>query len=152
MKTNRIDEKVIWTGRPAWSRYIFLWFFTVVFAGRMALSLRIGHWGSAMIFGAGAILFIALGLFQHQTTRYRITRKAVYRSKGMMGKDEYRFPLMEIDSASVQGNVLDRLFGTGTLVLNLKGGRIERLDGIIDPEVVSLKLEALLTPLSQAVG
>lgn len=152
MKTNRTDEKVIWTGRPAWSQYIFLWFFTVVFAGRMALSFRMGQWSSAVIFGAGAVLFIALALFQRQTTRYRITREAVYRSKGMMGKDEYRFPLIEIGSAEVQGNVLDRLFGTGTLVLNLKGERIERLDGIKDPEVVSLKLEALRTPLSQAVG
>ncbi|HET6369937.1 MAG TPA: hypothetical protein VFG95_01995, partial [Nitrospiria bacterium] len=90
------DGNTVWAGHPAWSEYIFLWFFAIIFSARMLFSLRMGQWDAAMIFAAGGILFVAAAVYQRQSTRYRITREAVYRTKGILGKVEYRIPLEEI--------------------------------------------------------
>jgi uncharacterized membrane protein YdbT with pleckstrin-like domain len=127
------DENTVWGGHPAWSEYVFLWFFASIFAARMLFSLRMGQWDAGMIFGGGGVLFVAAAVYQRRSTRYRITREAVYRTKGILGKAEHRIPLEEIDSIAVERGVLDRLFGTGTLILHLHdgsgAGKRERLTG-----------------------
>lgn len=141
------DRRVIWEGRPAWGEYIFLWFFALISAIRalFIFFLPVGDPGTGAIYGLGASLFIWLALFLRRTSRYAVTRAAVHRAAGFLGRDEKIIPLQKIAAVGAEQGPLDRLFGIGTVVLNLKGGeQAERLRGIRDPEVVCRKIEALL--------
>jgi membrane protein YdbS with pleckstrin-like domain len=141
------DQRVVWEGRPSWSEYIFLWFFALVSAVRALLIffLPMGDPGSGTIYALGVGLFIGLALFLRRTSRYAVTRAAVHRAVGILGRSEKIIPLTKIDTATVEQGPLDRLFGIGTILLRLKGGeQSERIRGIRDPEVVCRKIEALL--------
>ncbi len=141
------DQRVIWEGRPSWGEYVFLWFFALVSAVRalFIFFLPMGDPGSGAIYALGAGLFIGLALFLRRTDRYAVTRAAVHRTAGLLGRSEKIIPLKKIASAGAEQGPLDRLFGIGTVVLNLKGGeQAERLRGLRDPEVVCRKIEALL--------
>jgi membrane protein YdbS with pleckstrin-like domain len=135
---------VVWSSRPAWSEYVFLWAFVAILAVRGLLMLRIEQWQSALNHLAGVILLTGLAVFLRQTTHYRLTREAVYRTKGLLGRGEEIFPLKEIASVSVRQGPLDRLFGIGALMLHFKDGRLERLAGVGDPDQISRKITALL--------
>lgn len=137
-------EHVRWTGRPAWSEYVFLWFFTVVFGVRAGFALWSGAWGTAVINSAGLALFVALAAFFRQTTHYTITHDAVYKTKGLRGTSEHRLPLTEIQSVSVRQSALDRYLDIGAVVLHLKDGTSDRWAGVKCPEVVQGKIQALL--------
>lgn len=98
-----------------------------------------------MIYALGVAFFVGLALFLRRTNRYAVTRAAVHRAAGILGRGEKIIPLEKIADASTEQGPLDRLFGIGTVVLNLKQeGPAERLRGIRDPEVVCRKIEALL--------
>lgn len=141
------DRLLVWEGRPAWSEYIFLWFFALISAVRalIVFILPMGDPGSGLIYLFGAGLFIGLASFLRRTNRYAVTRAAVHRASGLFGRGEKIIPLKEISRLSIEQGPLDRLFGIGTLLLHLKeGDRADRLSGIRDPEVVCRKIEALL--------
>ncbi len=129
---------------------MFLWFFAVIFGIRTGFSVWIGHWGMAIIFGSGMALSVALAVFFRQTTRYTVTPDAVHRTKGLFGESEESVPIADIESVSVRQSPLDRFFGIGTVMLQRKGGTIERLAGLTDPDVIRRKIEALLTPARRA--
>ena len=143
-------ETIRWTGHPAWSEYVFLWFFAVIFGVRAGLAVWIGQWGMAIIFGSGLALSAALAVFFRHTTRYTVTPDAVHRTTGLFGESEDRVPMAEIESVSVRQSPLDRFLGIGAVMLQRKGGTIERLAGLTDPEVIRRKIEALLTPARRA--
>jgi membrane protein YdbS with pleckstrin-like domain len=103
-----------------------------------------------MILGSGVVMSGALAVFFRQTTRYTVTQDAVYRTKGLFGESEDRRPIAEIESVSVRQSPLDRFLGIGTIVLQLKEGKHERLVGLRNPDVVRRKIEALLTPAPRA--
>jgi membrane protein YdbS with pleckstrin-like domain len=140
---------VRWTGRPAWSEYVFLWFFTMVFGVRTGFALWIGEWGMAIINGLGVVLFVTLAVFFRQTTHYTMTHDAVYKTKGLAGKSESRVPIADIASVSIRQSALDRFLGIGTVMLHLKDGARERLVGLKNPGVIQRKLEALLPHAKQ---
>lgn len=104
----------------------------------------------AIIFGSGMALSVALAVFFRQTTRYTVTPDAVHRTKGLFGESEESVPIADIESVSVRQSPLDRFFGIGTVMLQRKGGTIERLAGLTDPDVIRRKIEALLTPARRA--
>lgn len=137
-------EHLRWTGRPAWSEYVFLWFFTAVFGVRAGLALWNGAWGMAGINSVGLALFVALAAFFRQTTRYTLTQDAVYKTKGLRGTSEQRLPLTEIQSVSVRQSALDRYLDIGAVVLHLKDGTSDRWAGVKHPGVIQGKIQALL--------
>jgi membrane protein YdbS with pleckstrin-like domain len=143
-------EQIRWTGHPAWSEYVFLWFFAVVFGVRAGLAVWLGQWGMAIIFGSGLVLSAALAVFFRHTTRYTVTPDAVHRTKGVFGESEESVPIADIESVSVRASPLDRFFGIGTVMLQTKDGTRERLVGLKDPDVIRRKIEALLTPVRRA--
>jgi membrane protein YdbS with pleckstrin-like domain len=146
-RSSEEDRRVVWEGRPAWSEYIFLWFFALVSAIRALLIffLPMGDPGSGVIYALGVGLFIGLALFFQRTNRYVITRAAVHRAAGFLGRGEKIIPLKKIAAATVEQGPLDRLFGIGNVVLRFKEGeRNETMRGVRDPEVVCTKIEALL--------
>jgi len=139
------DRRVVWEGRPAWSEYIFLWFFALVSALRSLLIFSTGDADSGLIYALGIGLFVGLAVFLRRTNRYAVTRAAVHRAAGILGRSERIIPLTKIAAATVEQGPLDRLFGIGMIVLRLKGGgQTETMRGIRDPEVVCRKIEALL--------
>ena len=139
-------EQIRWTGHPAWSEYVFLWFFAVVFGVRAGLAVWLGQWGMAIIFGSGLVLSAALAAFFQHTTRYTVTPDAVHRTTGLFGESEESIPTEDIESVSVRESPLNRFFGIGTVMLQTKDGTRERLVGLKDPDVIRRKIEALLTP------
>ncbi len=138
------DEPVVWSGQPAWSSYILLWIFAVVFAVRAVAFAGLGRWESAG-FQVVVIAFLsAIAWFLRRTTRYRITRRAIYRTQGILGKTEQSFSIESVSKVSKQQGPLERLFGSGTVMIHLKSGVRERLSGVKDPDVVCSKITALL--------
>lgn len=145
-------ETIRWTGRPAWSEYVFLWFFAAVFGVRAGVAVWFGQWGMAIIFGSGLGLSAALAVFFRHTTRYTISQDAVHRTTGLFGESEDRVPIAEIESVSVRQSPLDRFLGIGTVILHREDKKLERLAGLNDPEVIRRKIEALLRPARRAGG
>ena len=144
MDMRESHEPGVWSGQPAWSEYIYLWFFAILFGARAVVSLWIGHWANMLIHLTGIGLLVALAVFLRQTSHYRLTRMAVYRTIGILGKAEQTFPLKAIATVSIRQGPLDRFFGIGTVLLHFKEGSRERLVGVKDPEVVCRKITALL--------
>jgi membrane protein YdbS with pleckstrin-like domain len=138
------NSSVVWIGKPAWSAYVFLWFFAAIMAIRGIISFRLGYWDSMLFHLAVVGMLSALAFFLRRSTHYKVTRKAVHRSKGFLGKEEQTFPLTAIVSVDEQQGPLDRLFGSGDVVLHLKEGTRQRLAGVKDPDVVCRKIRALL--------
>jgi len=141
------DHRLVWEGRPAWSEYIFLWFFAFIstFRALTVFILAMGDPGSGLIYLFGAGLFVGLAYFLRRTNHYAVTRAAVHRATGLLGRSEKIIPLKEITAVGIEQGPLDRLFGIGTILIHLKEGeRADRLSGIRDPEVVCRKIEALL--------
>jgi membrane protein YdbS with pleckstrin-like domain len=137
-------EVIRWSGQPAWSQYVFLWFITVVFGVRAGLSAWWGQWGVVAIQVAGMAVFVGLAVFFRRTTRYTLTQEAIYRSTGIFGRTEDRLPLSEVESVSVGLTRLDQLLGIGTVLLHREDGTSVRLAGLKEPEVIQRKIEALL--------
>lgn len=140
------NEVTRWTGQPAWSEYVFLWFITLVFGVRAVLSVWWGQWGIVAIHVAGMAAFVGLAVFFRRTTRYTVTQDAIYRTVGVLGQREDRLPMSEVESVSVRQSGLDRLLGIGTVALHREDGTYVRLAGLRDPEVIRRKLEPLLRP------
>lgn len=138
------NGNIKWVGRPAWSEYVFLWFFTLVFGVRAGFALRNGAWGTAVIDSAGLALFVALAAFFRQTTHYTLTDEALYKTIGLRGTSESRVPLTDIDSVSVRQSALDRYLDIGAVVLHLKDGTSDRWAGVKHPDVIQGKIQALL--------
>jgi membrane protein YdbS with pleckstrin-like domain len=147
MDTDRLGygrEVIRWSGQPAWSQYVFLWFITAVFGLRVGLLVWWGDWGSVAIHAAGMAMFVGLAVFFRRTTRYWLTQEAVYRTAGILGRREDRLPLSDVESVSVGLTRLDQLLGIGTVLLHRADGTSERLAGLREPEVIQRKIEALL--------
>jgi membrane protein YdbS with pleckstrin-like domain len=144
MDVHNRNGSVVWVGKPAWSAYVFLWFFAAIIAIRGIISFRLGYWDSMLFHFALVGMLSALACFLRQTTHYKVTRRAVHRSKGFLGKEERSFPLETIASVEELQGPLDRLLGSGDVVLHLKEGTRQRLAGVKDPDVVCRKIRALL--------
>src|SRR5262245_38630911 len=100
-------ERVRWSGCPAWSEYVFLWFITLVFGVRAVLSMWWGQWGIVTIHVAGIVVFVGLAVFFRRTTRYTVTEDALYRTTGLLGRKETRLPISEVESVGVRQSGLD---------------------------------------------
>jgi membrane protein YdbS with pleckstrin-like domain len=144
MDTPGNDGSDLWYGRPAWSGYSLLWLFVAILAIRGILFTRIVPWPTALLHAVPIILLTAIAVGLRQTSHFRLTRTAVYRSKGILGKQEQAFPLPLIQTADERQGPLDRLFGTGDVILHFKDGTHERLAGVKDPEIISRKIRALI--------
>jgi membrane protein YdbS with pleckstrin-like domain len=138
------DTSEIWRGRPAWSSFILLWIFVAILAIRGVFFIWIVSWASALFHAVPILLLTAIAVGLRQTALYRITRRAVYRPKGFTGNQEHCISLSSIASASERKGPLDRLFGTGDVILHLKDGTSEHLAGIKEPEIVSRKIMAMI--------
>jgi len=144
MTPDREDAPLIWRGHPDWAEYVFLWFFSVVFAARAGLACWMGQRESAALFAFGVGLFVGAAVFLRQRTYYEITRQGVYKSKGIWGKTSRRLPLIEMREIKIRQGPMDRLFGIGSILLEDKTGKVEFLIGIRNPEIVNSKIKALI--------
>jgi membrane protein YdbS with pleckstrin-like domain len=144
MDSSARGELPVWEGRPALGYYFFVWFFIAILGVRGIIALWMGYGGAATVHLAGIAMLAALAFFLRRTTRYRVTRQAVFRSEGFFGESERSFPLSAIASVREQQGPLDRLMGCGEVTLQLKDGTRERLAGVKAPDVVRRKIAALL--------
>jgi membrane protein YdbS with pleckstrin-like domain len=138
------DSPVLWAGRPAWSHFIFLWIFVAIMAIRGMVAFRTGFLSTGLFHVLAILVLSGIAVFLRQTARYAVTRKAVYRSKGFLGEQFQSFPVPSLASVEEHRGPLDRLLGTGDLVLSFSDGTRERLTGIKHPDLVARKIRALL--------
>ena len=141
---NPPNSPVVWIGKPSWSTYVFIWVFVVIMIIRGIVSLRLGSIEGLLFHLATVLMLVAITVFLRQTTSYYVTRKAVHRSSGIFGRGEKVIPISTIESVNELQGPFDRLWGTGDVLLHIKGGSRERLAGVKDPEVVGRKIRALL--------
>jgi membrane protein YdbS with pleckstrin-like domain len=145
MDENIDHTPMVWQGQPAWSEYVFLWFFTAIATIRAAMAFWIQDRMETLIFCLGAVLFVALAAFLRQTTHYTVTRHAIYRTKGVWPRTQDVIPFETIASVDFEQGPVDRFFEIGSVILKLKdNGRRVRLHGVISPDVVYEKIGALL--------
>lgn len=144
MQTEQAEDIEVWRGRPAWSTYALLWVFVTILVIRALVSLRMGYGESLLFHGAAVGMLAGLAVLLRQTTLYRITRRGVYQTRGWVGGGERLIPMDAIESVTRVQGPLERAFGSGDVILQLKTGITERISGVKDPEVVCNKIRAMI--------
>jgi len=146
------DEKVIWSGKPAKvpflvggvvvSAFGLLWLSFSIFAMSMAVSS--GGLGFVTLF---FLLFVLIGfgltlgppmtqIFRYRNTKYVITDQRLITQTGAIGLDTRFIDLDKIQEVYVNVSFIDKIFGTGTLIV-LTAGFVSM--GLTYPAIVSLK-------------
>lgn len=116
------DEEVLAEFRPHWSRILkegVLVVGALVVAGLLA-NLDVSGWivlGVVVI----AILLIAEGLVRWLTTLHVVTNERVIYRTGFIGKRGKEIPLEVINDVAFNQRIIERLFGTGDLLIESAG-------------------------------
>lgn len=130
------DEAVQWSGRP-----------------RLHAVLPAATFGLALVVGAVAafavtrrplpLLFVPVGIgldlwgyLVVTNTRFVVTDRAVYRKRGVLGRDVRRMGVDRIQNSGFDQGVRGSLFGYGTVVVEAAGGGSIRFHDVEAPREV----------------
>ncbi|HEX6882439.1 MAG TPA: PH domain-containing protein [Planctomycetota bacterium] len=88
------------------------------------------------------LVALARALLRRFTLRYRLTNQRLFTDRGLLRRDHDELELIRVDDVSVRQNVLQRLFGVGTVrVLSTDASNPELLmEGIVRPLEVKEQL------------
>ena len=146
------DEKLIWSGKPAKAPFIvgglvvsafgLLWLSFSIFAMSMAVSS--GDLGFVTLF---LLLFVLIGfgltlgppitmIFRYRNTKYVITDQRLITQTGAIGLDTRFIELDKIQEVHVNVSFIDKIFGTGTLIV-VTAGFVFR--GLTYPAIIALR-------------
>jgi uncharacterized membrane protein YdbT with pleckstrin-like domain len=146
------DEKLIWSGKPAKAPFLvgglvvsafgLLWLSFSIFAMSMAVSS--GDPGFATLF---LLFFVLIGfgltlgppitqIFRYRNTKYVITDQRLITQTGAIGLDTRFIELDKIQEVHVNVSFIDKVFGTGTLIV-VTAGFVFR--GLTYPAIVALR-------------
>ncbi|MGV9182620.1 PH domain-containing protein [Arcanobacterium canis] len=104
-------------------------------------------WG-ALAAGITALIllavFVGFPLLQWLNATYTITDRRVITRNGILIKTGHDIPLSRISNVSYERDLVDRLFGCGTLVLETSAGNPLFLTDVPEVEKVNLELTELL--------
>lgn len=146
------DEKVIWSGKPAKAPFIvgglvvsafgLLWLSISIFAMSMAVSS--GDPGFVTLF---LLLFVLIGfgltlgppitqILRYGNTKYVITDQRLITQTGAIGLDTRFIELDKIQEVHVNVSFIDKIFGTGTLIV-VTAGFVFR--GLTYPAIIALR-------------
>lgn len=132
-------ETARWEGRPYWTVVLPRAAVGVVLvAAGVALAWLGGFPGR--VAGVGLALvglaLPALDYLRVVNTRYAVTDRAVYRKRGVLSRSVTRVPLDRVQDSGYTQSVRGRLFGYGSVVVEVAGGRSVRFERIEDPREV----------------
>jgi len=146
------DEKLIWSGKPAKAPFLvgglvvsafgLVWLSLSIFAMSMAVSS--GDPGFVTLF---LLLFVLIGfgltfgppisqIFRYRNTKYVITDQRLITQTGAIGLDTRFIELDKIQEVHVNVSFIDKIFGTGTLIV-VTAGFVFR--GLTYPAIIALR-------------
>jgi len=146
------NERVIWSGKPAKAPFLvgglvvsafgLIWLSFSVFAMSMAVSS--GDPGFVTLFLS---LFVLIGfgltfgppitqVLRYRNTKYVITDQRLITQTGAIGLDTRFIDLNKIQEVHVNVSFIDKIFGTGTLIV-VTAGLVFK--GLTCPAIIALK-------------
>lgn len=137
-------EVLLVDARPHWARVIPAALAAPVIVGGTSFLVAVVPAGGyrtdlrAAIAGAGLVLAILACLrpwLRWRTTRYLVTDRRVAVRSGVLGRRGRDMPLRAVTDVSFRRSLLERLLGSGTVVLDASGERLE-LPDVRHPEAV----------------
>jgi len=136
-------DQPVWEAYPSWAQFSWLYLLSAVSVLRGALFYRLGTGGWEMwILGAGILLVCAALL--RQWGRYELTRDHIMVRNGYTGREIQSLLLSDIREVTVRQGIVAQFFGIGTLAIHSRTtDRVLSLRGVLDPEEVKIRIEAL---------
>ena len=146
------DEKVIWSGKPVKAPFVvgglvvsafgLLWLSVSIFA--MSMAVTSGDLGFATLF---LLLFVLIGfglmigppitqILRYRNTKHVVTDQRLVTQTGAIGLDTRFIDLDRIQEVHVNVSFIDKIFGTGTLIV-VTAGFVFR--GLTYPAITALR-------------
>jgi len=144
------SERILWEGYPSWGQFSWLYFFGLWTASRGIIFLYAEVPGVEIwVVGAVFLLVVAAGL--RYWAKYVLTSRHVLIRNGYSGKMMRCAAYDEIEAVEVLQGPFAKFLGIGTVVIRCHdSNQTLRFRGVKTPEVVEIKLRALL-PASSPV-
>jgi uncharacterized membrane protein YdbT with pleckstrin-like domain len=144
------DEEVVLETHPHWKMLVFpvLELLVILALAGFLLAVVDDDIGRYVILGVSAVLLIWLfvvPLLRWRTTLFVITDRRVVVRSGILSRTGRDIPLTRVNDVTFQHNLLERILGCGTLVVESAGerGQVE-LDDIPHVERVQRTLYELV--------
>ena len=132
------EEQPVFELKPAW---------------RAHLGLLFWGFGLLVVFGVG-LLFLLRAWYLVAATRYRLTTQRLFRQTGLVAKHVEEIELFRVKDVTLDQGFLDRLLGTGTVVVLSTDDTAPRLDlhGILGPMEVKEQIRTAFRASRQREG
>lgn len=104
-------------------------------------------WGTYVVIAASVIIAIwrvVLPWLRWLTDTYTITSRRIITRTGILSKNGHDIPLARISNVAYEHDLIDRIFGCGTLILETSADNPLRLHDIPKVEEVHVELTELL--------
>lgn len=152
------DEKIVLDFHPHWTTLLKAVFFLVVAVAIAGAGIyffpdwelrtqgRLGIGGLAVLF---ALVSFVVPFLRWFTTRYVLTNRRFLLRQGILSRSGRDIPLARVNDVSFEHNLVERIFGTGTLTVESGGERGQLvLKNIPQVERVQAELYRLIEDLS----
>ncbi len=148
-----VTEETVWSGRYSARADAHLWILWMLWVGAVVTAYFLFVTSSAkwivVSFAALALcpaLWLALRTcLRKLSVRYRLTNQRFFREKGILRRLFEELELIRVDDVEVTQNLVQRLFGVGTVTIVSTDATDPRLplEGIRDPLSVKEKVRSL---------
>jgi uncharacterized membrane protein YdbT with pleckstrin-like domain len=156
------DEHVVLDFHPHWTtliKTILLFLLIVVVAGVLiffapdwgsATQVRLGIAGVAVL---AVLVFCLVPFLRWLTTSYTLTNRRFVMRHGILSRSGRDMPLTRVNDVSFSHNLIERMFGTGTLMVESAGERGQLvLKNIPQVERVQAELYRIIEELTDGDG
>lgn len=136
-------EAARWEGRPYWTVVLPAIAVGLAFAvtGLALAGLGVPDGGPVGAVWSGGLVLVGVavplaGYVRVVYTRYAVTDRAVYRKTGVLSRSVTRVPLDRVQDSAYAQSIRGRLFGYGSVVVEVAGGGAVRFERIEEPRAV----------------
>jgi len=134
-----------WTAYPSWRQFTWLYFLSLMAGLRGWLFLGFDVIGGGMWIAGAAILLVLAAILRHWA-RYSLTSQRVIVRNWYTGLEIQAMAISDIREVTITQGPIAQLMDIGTLVLHsLSGDRLLSLRGVSDPEIIKVRIEALMS-------
>ena len=133
-----------WSAYPSWRQFTWLYLLSIMSGLRGWLFLWFGVIGGEVWIAGAAILLVCAAILRHWA-QYSLTSHRVIVRNGYTGREIHAMAISDIREVTIAQGLIAQFMGIGTLVLHsMRGDRLLSLRGIIDPEIIKSRIEALM--------
>jgi membrane protein YdbS with pleckstrin-like domain len=143
------QDHIFWKAYPSWRHFTWLYLFSGLsaFRGGLYVFFEIPTWE---IWIVGAFFLLSCVVVIRHWAHYFITSTKVAIKNGYTGKEIDAINLEQIREVTIQQGVLAGALGIGTLVIQESAREhCLRFRGILDPEVIKTRIDALRPRLEE---